>query len=38
MGSTSFGDATPASGRTVAPQDIEIDRGKRGRVSVSDPV
>ena len=37
MGSTPFGDAAPAFGGTVAPQDIEIDRGKGGRVRVSDP-
>jgi len=37
MGSTTFGDAAPASGRTAAPQDIEIDRGKHGRVRASDP-
>jgi len=32
MGSTTFGAAAPPSGRRVAPQDIEIDRGNSGRV------
>ncbi len=38
MGSTTWGDAAPAYGRRVAPQDIEIDRGKSGRVRLSDRV
>jgi hypothetical protein len=36
MGSTTFGAAVPPSGRKVAPQHIEIDRGKSGRVRLSD--
>ncbi len=36
MGSTTWGDAAPAYGRRVAPQDI--DRGKSGRVRLSDRV
>jgi hypothetical protein len=36
MGSTTLGDAAPPSGGSVAPQDIEIDRGNSGRVRLSD--
>jgi hypothetical protein len=38
MGSTTFGAAAPPSGRRVAPQDIEIDRGNSGSVRLSDRV
>jgi len=36
MGSTTFGAAVPSSGRRVAPQHNEIDRGNSGRVRLSD--
>jgi hypothetical protein len=38
MGSTTFGATAPSSWRSVALQDIEIDRGKSGRVRLSDRV
>jgi hypothetical protein len=38
MGSTAFGAAVSPSGRRVAPQHIEIDRGKSGRVRLSDRI
>jgi hypothetical protein len=38
MGSTTVGDLAPASGRTMAPQEIETDRGdKFPAVEISDP-